>query len=246
MFGLNVCLTAQAPGYLGKRIFIKPDMAYAPAFSNPTASNRGGNTYGEQGYRLGLNTKYGLQAGYAFSRRRVLAVEANYMATGMSLTAYTPSTLYDGRSDEHYLFYNLRGPEFGIALQTYNPLRGSIAPMGFFTAWRLRMALLDGEILDKRTTYFQSDASTGHLPLGIRPRYNQLTVGFELGQNVIVADKIVLSISAECNIPPLNFNLEPSYDFSEKDNQALFEEAAAARMRFHSFILFKIGLGYLF
>ncbi len=246
MFGLNICLSAQAPGYLGKRIFIKPDIAYAPALAHPTAGNRGGNTYGEQGTRLGLNTKYGLQAGYAFSRRGVLAAETNYMATGMSLTTYTPAVRYEGRMDEHYLFYNLRGPELGLALQTYNPLRGSLAPMGFFTAWRVRMAFLEGAVLDKRTTYFADDAVAGHLPLGIRPHYKHLTLGVEFGQHIILADRIVLSLSAEINASPLQLNLTPSYDDSEKDNQTIFKEAAAARMRFHSLIMFKMGAGYLF
>jgi len=244
MLGLANCLGAQSSGYLGKRIFIKPDIAYTLALSNPTSSNRGANTYGQQEKRLGLNSRYGVQVGYAFSRRRVAALEGSYMATGMVLTVNTPSALFEGETDEHYLFYKLSGPEFGIVLQTYNPLKGSIAPMGFFTAWRLRMAFLEGDILDKRTTYFLEDESIGHLPLGIEPRYNQFFFGFEFGQNIIIADLLMLSASCEINITPSNLN--SSYAIYGGGNQGLFKTAAAKRMNTHSLLMFKIGLGYLF
>jgi len=244
MLGLNGYLSAQSPGYLGKRFFAKPEIAYTIALSNPTSGNRGGNTYGEQEDRLGFNSRYGLQLGYAFSRRNVVALEGSYMATGMVLTVHTPSVLFEAQSDEHYLFYNLKGPEFGVVLQIYNPSKGSIAPMGFFTALRLRMAFLKGNILDKRTTYFLNDASAGHRPLGIQASYNQLFAGLEFGQNIIIVDQLVLSASCEINVTPLN--LSASFAPSEEGNQGAFENAAAYRMKSHSLIMFKIGLGYLF
>ena len=245
LLGMAGGMSAQAPGYLGKRFFVKPEFSSMFALSNPTANNAGTDTYGSQGDRLGFNTRYGLQVGYALSRRSAVTLETGYMNTGMVLSATTPSFLYDGGYDAHYLFYNLGGPEVGISLQTYNPLRGSIAPMGFFTAWRLRMAFLNGYILDKQTTYYNNEASAGHSALGINPAYNQLTVGVELGQNIIVADRIVLSISAEVNIPPFNLNLDESYNY-DAGNQGAFDYAASNRMRWHSLFMIKVGAGYLF
>jgi len=245
LFGLASNLAAQAPGYLGKRLFVKPEFSSMFAFSNPTASNRGNNTYGEQGNRRGLNTRYGVQLGYTISRQRVVALEANYVNTGMILSAYTPSLIYGNATDEHYLFYNLGGPEAGISLQTYNPLRGSIAPMGFYTAWRARMAFLEGKILDKHTSYAQNDASLGHEPLGIRPRYNHLTVGVEFGQHVVLFDRVLLGISAEINVAPLDLKIEEDYYGDTDSNQEAFKRAAAKRLRWHSLFMFKIGVGYL-
>lgn len=245
LLGMAGGLSAQAPGYLGKRFFVKPEFSSMFALSNPTAGNRGVNTYADAGDRLGFNTRFGLQAGYALSRRSALTLEASYMNTGMIATASTPSNLYPDGFDDHYLFYNLGGPEVGISLQTYNPLRGSIAPMGFFTAWRLRMAFLSGTVKERQVSYYQGDASAGYQEPDINPAYNQLTVGLEFGQNIIIADRLLLSISAEVNIPPFNLNLEEEYD-PYGGNQAAFDYAASERMRWHSLLMFKIGAGYLF
>ncbi|MEQ1744695.1 MAG: hypothetical protein ABMA02_04670 [Saprospiraceae bacterium] len=245
LIGLSSGLFAQAPGYLGKRFFVKPEFSSMFALSNPTAGNRGTDTYGGAGDRLGLNTRFGLQIGYALTRRSALTVEASYMNTGMIADAYTPSVQFPDGADYHYLFYNLGGPEVGIAYQTYNPLRGSIAPMGFFTAWRLRMAFLSGKVIEDQISYYNGDSSFGPKPLDTDASYNQFTVGVEFGQNIIVADRLVLSISAELNIPPFNFNFEEEGS-SGSDNQSYFDYAAAERMRWHSLFMFKIGAGYLF
>jgi hypothetical protein len=80
--GLSLQLHAQkAPGYMGKVFFLHADIAYAPALSGPTANNRGANTYGDQGYRLGFITKYGLQLGYTLTRSQAVSLEWNYMAS---------------------------------------------------------------------------------------------------------------------------------------------------------------------
>lgn len=237
LLGLASSLHAQAPGYLGKRFFAKPEFSSMYALSKTAEES---NTVG--GF---FNTRYGLQLGYALSRRSAVTVEASYMNTGMSMSAYTPSILINGSSDEHYLFYNLGGPEIGISLQTYNPLRGSIAPMGFFTAWRLRMAFLSGDVVEDRISYAGGDASAGHQPLDISPKYNQLTVGLEFGQNIIVADRLALSFSVEFNIAPFNLNLDDSNNSSD-GNQGIFDFTAAERMRWHSLFMVKVGAGYLF
>ena len=62
--GLLLALTSQlhahAPGYLGKRFFVKPEMAAMLAFQHPTADNRGrGELYGEGNGSIGFNTSPG-------------------------------------------------------------------------------------------------------------------------------------------------------------------------------------------
>jgi len=239
LLGMASGLSAQAPGYLGKRFFVKPEFSSMFALSNPTAD------YVGSADPFALNVRYGLQLGYALSRRSALTVEASYMKTGMVMSAYTPSIQNNSSSDVHDLLYSLGGPEIGISLQTYNPLRGSIAPMGFFTAWRLRMAFLNGIVQEDRITYANGDASAGTRPLDINPSYNQLTLGVELGQNIVVADRLVLSISAEANIPPFNLSSDNS-NYDSGDGQSVFDYVAADRMRWHSWFMVKIGAGYLF
>lgn len=245
VLGISACLSGQNPGYLGKRFFVKPEAAFSPAINNPTANNRGGNPFGGGGYRLGVNARYGLQAGYAYSRRSVVAAEANYLNAGMTLSASTPSLLTPAEFDFHELFYNLRGVEYGIAIKRFNPIRGSIAPMGFFTAFRLRTASITGKILDKRTTYFLGDPSIGHRPLGIDARLRQWSIGLELGQHTILANRVLLGISAELNVPTGALLVLP-FEPGEGEFQSEFDDAANRRLFFHSLCMIKLGVGYLF
>lgn len=249
-FSLISCLQAQkAPGYMGRRLFIRPEIAYAPALLGPTANNRGGADYiyGEQGARFGFNAKYGVQAGYAISRSEVLSLEGSYMATGMIMEASTPSILFQNNFDQHYLFYQLSGPEIGLAWNTYNINNGSIAPIGSYVTVRARMAFLSGTILDKRTTYYRNNSSAGHLPLGVIPRYRHLSLGAEVGRQMMIGNRMVLSLSMEVNVEPFNLlRLLLLEDYTFETNQQVFHNAAYARMFRHSLVMFKTGVGYLF
>lgn len=243
---LTIALNAQNPGYMGKLLFIRPEISYAPALSHPTANNRGSNTYGNLGNRLGFNTKYGVQIGYAIARTNVLSVEGNYLATGLIVDASTPSAIFAQGFDTHYLFYKLRGPELGLAWHIFDHYNGGLAPLGVYVSFRLRMAFLSGTVLDKRTTYFGSDAALGHLPIGIQPNYNHLTFGLEIGRHTIILDRIVLGLSLELNATPSTLAYAYFGNRSVTGNQAAFQEAARYRMSTHTLVMFKTGVGYIF
>jgi hypothetical protein len=247
ILSLVSCLYAQkAPGYMGRRLFVRPEIGYNPALSAPTASNRGNNTYGEQGNRLGFNTKYGLQVGYAVSRSAVLSLDGSYLATGLILEASTPSILFPNNADEHYLFYKLSGTEIGLAWNVFNVNNGGIAPMGNYATLRARMVFLKGEVLDKRTTYYRNYSSAGHLPLGINPSYGHLALGVELGRQMMIGNRVVFSISVEGNLSPFKYLSILLGNYSEGTNQDDFNYEAWRRMTTHSLVMFKTGLGYLF
>ncbi|MCY7327555.1 MAG: hypothetical protein LH618_03305 [Saprospiraceae bacterium] len=239
---------AQTPGYLGKRFFVKSELPAMFAFSRPTASNHGsGAHYGEGSGNIGFNTRPGIQVGYAVSRRHVLAFEAGYLKTGMLLDAQTPSLLDEAFIDAHTLFYHLSGLEYGLAWQTYNPLKASLAPKGLFTAWHVKVAPMKGKIVDKQTSYGATDLGTGHAPLGIDASYVHWSAGLEFGQHLILFDRLLLSISAEINVPPLRFVLEVREQYnSAGSNQQRFNKAAFDRMQGHSLFMVKLGAGYLF
>lgn len=248
-FSLISCLHAQkAPGYMGRRLFIRPEIAYAPTLRGPTANNRGGAdyTYGEQGTRFGFNTKYGVQAGYVVSRSIAWSLEGSYMATGLVVNANTPSILFQNNFDLHSLFYKLSGPEIGLAWSMFDILNGGVAPMGTYISLRARMAFLKGEVLDKRTTYYRNNSSAGHLPLGITPTYEHLTLGLELGRQMMIGDRLVLSLSVEGNLAPAQYISFVLGSSSSDTNQGQFNSAARDRMLTHSIVMFKTGVGYLF
>jgi len=240
MLGIAFGASAQSPGYMGRRLFLKPEFSSTVALFNPTADNKGGEDPYNDKLRFGLSTRYGVQAGYVMSRKWVVAVEGSYMKTGMALLAYTPSLASSNGEDTHNLFYNLGGPELGLSFQSYTLRKGSLAPLGTYAAVRARVSFLKGELFEHKIQYDEGSA-LGHGPLNIDPRHTSLALGMEAGSHHIVADHILLGVSAEFNLA-----MGLSSSASASGNQSLFRDTATRRMLAHSFFFFKIGAGYLF
>jgi hypothetical protein len=244
-------LYAQAPGYLGKRGFLKINGAGGIVLGGPTASNRGFTYYGEKGGGLGFNTTFGLEAGYALSRRKALTLGVQRLLTGAIVSVQTEVIDNPGNyavADAHELFYQISGFESAIGWQTYNPLKGALAPMGIFTRISLNAAFLDGKIADKRTTY-AFEGATAHLPLGIQSKYTHWSAGLEVGQHTIFADRWLLSISAEFRVPVDIRRFSPNeseYYYDLPLNQAIYEKAVHRRVAQYQFFMLKIGGGLIF
>jgi hypothetical protein len=246
--------SAQAPGYLGKRFFLKANISGSMALAGPTASNQGAEHYGAKGGGFGINWLPAMEVGYAISRRNALTINTGYFVTGMKMLALTPSlsnpNSYDARNDEHELFYQLKGFETGLGLQTFNPIKGAIAPMGIFTRISLNAGFIQGEILDKRTTYAFANTEPGnHYPLGINPKYIHWSGGLELGQHTVIKDRWLISISAELRVPVQTSRWEydgNTYYEEIPYNQATFEKQAFKRINRHNLFMFKLGAGLLF
>ncbi len=235
--------SAQSPGYMGMRFFLKPDFSSIVAVSNPTANNQGGKDTQTEKWRFGLNTRFGIQAGYVLSRSLVAVLEGSHVNTGMWSQASTQSLIYPLGEDHHTLFYNIGGPEIGMSVQSYRLKRGSLAPLGAFWAARARVSFLSGEVKEHQTYYSGNNASAGHGPLGIDPRHTHVAVGAEFGANQIVADRILIGLSAELNLSVSRWFLAPS---GLSYNQSSFIGDAAQRMSAHSLFLIKLGAGYIF
>jgi hypothetical protein len=267
MFCKNLCvglllmiapgLHAQIPGYLGKRFFLNAENWSMPALQNPTANNKGwgDNIYGSTGGGFAFNTTWSAQAGYAVSRTRVLSLSADYMRTGMILDLYTPSQSFfaqSGEQDYHYLFYNLKGPGLTLGWYSFNPNKGSLAPMGFYNGWSLRAQFIQGEILDKRTSYYYLEDGVKHAPLGVESSKLIGSLGWEFGYNTIYFDRMVFSLGCRLSIPlnvrQLSYIMSestPEFESYEETNQAEFDKAVVSRMALHNLANLKIGVGYL-
>jgi len=252
LFPLLVAAQAQAPGYLGKRFYLKTELSSMFATRSPTANNRGNNHYGNKGGGTAFNAMYGLKAGYALDRQKALTLGVGYLQTGMVVNATTRS-LYAGNGenylDDHYLFYRLSGPTTSLGLQFFNSSKGAIAPMGSFGGVSLHTAFLTGDILDKRTTFGSPFAETHHAPLRIQPTFRHWTLGLELGQQLILFDRLVLSGSAELQVPlalnRMDYDGNDFYDRYDNPNQVAFEKAAFTRMAGHSLFMVQCGIGFL-
>ncbi len=241
MLGIALCVSAQTPGYMGMRFFLKPEFSSAVAFFNPTANNRGGGDDPETGKtRFGLNTRYGLQAGYVLSRKWVAALEGSHIKTGMPLQVETASVAFPNKKDSHELFYNIGGPEFGVSFQSYNLNKGNLAPLGAYVALRARASFLKGEIFEQTTTYYNNASALGHRPLGIDARFTNVNLGIEIGSHHIVADHILLGVGAELNLS-MGLHVTP-----DTHNQEEFNRVVSNRISRHSLFFFKLSAGYLF
>ena len=247
-------LTGQVPGYLGKRLYVRADLSATPAVSYPTPNNNGvAGLYGEAKPSFALSTRFGMQAGYAISRKNALTFGVDYLKTGAVVDKIiTPSPFASPGSEDyakHYLFYNLTGITAELGYQKYNQKKGAIAPMGRYLSYLLSATFLNGNIVDKLTT---GDRTTIHAPLGIDAHYIQYAVSMEWGKNTIVADRFVLNTAFKLRLAldPLAFsssspNMPSSTAGYTAYNKATYNYFVAERMSNHMAISVRLGIGIL-
>lgn len=258
-------LIAQVPGYLGKKLFLSANFSATPTLNNPTASNKSmalydgtGALYGKGKTGWAFNTRLGVQGGYTISRKNAVTFGGDYLKTGATMSAFTPSTsplARDYDQDEHYLFYNLSGITADIGYQVYKSKKGALAPMGNYVGYHFSTSFIKGEILDKQTYYVVSSSKT-HLPLGINPQYIHFNFGIEWGNHTIIQDRILLDMALRFNCP---INVKAWGDVIEGNsssagnnqtdyqdyNQKQFKYMALNRISYHSVVTMRVGIGIL-
>jgi hypothetical protein len=247
-------LFSQAPGYLGKRLFVSANASAIPAFEGPTAGNGGlGSLYNSAEKSLDMTTRFGIEVGYALSRKNAVILTADYAKTGMTTWMSTPS-LSRGLptldyKDSHYLFYNLNCYTLDLGYQSYKLSKGAIAPMGRYFAFHVFGTMAKGVIMDKRTNYYDSSVRQ-HAKLGIDPTYITGGIGFEWGNNIIISDHFFMNLSLRSSltaglIESKSLNDERYYGTYLEQNQKNFKIEAAERMFNHSLFMIRFGVGML-
>ncbi|MCU0347199.1 MAG: hypothetical protein MUC59_09650 [Saprospiraceae bacterium] len=181
--------TAQAPGYLGKRFYVKADALVSLSFG-PTIKNNGATKVYDEADAggFGADTRYGIQAGYAVSRYQSLAISVSRLKTGM---------LYENYWADNIRFYNLTGTTLGIGYLQYKTQRGAIAPFGPYFGLHLQASLLN---------------STYNKTLNLNPKELNIpdkkltfySVGLEFGQNSVLKDILLINFAVQVNLPLLN------------------------------------------
>ena len=250
----------QVPGYLGKRFFVKADLFATPTVLRPTAANKGlGNLFGDNpSISLAFNTQIGGQIGYAISRTEALTLACNYLKTGLVVQkAYTkspapPSNTGGINYDVHELFYNVSGLTYDLGYQVYRQGKGAIAPLGNYISYHFGASVLNGEVLDKRTRYYDS-YEKNHGKLGINPRTNYFSVGIEFGKNTILFDRLLLNSAFRFNLPLSIFQFGKYSDLAignyssryEEYNQKLYDKELTTRMAYHSMFMMHLSIGIL-
>ena len=262
---LSICLlfislgiSAQIPGYLGKKFIIQADASFIPSIYGPTSNNYGRyNTFGNQEGRIGASYRVGGKIGYTISRRHHLYLAGDYLKTGMILNdVRTPSlSNNDFEFDFHNLFYNLKGVSVIFGTRFFKPDKGGLSPMGPYFGVNLQATFLKGNIIDKQTFFAEFNPENGHRPLGIDPSYTYIAAGYELGYHHIIANRVILDLGMQVNVPLNVFHLsrlgrqstffDENSSSYEEQNQEDFTDAAFRRMALHSLVMIKIGVGFL-
>lgn len=229
---------AQVPGYLGKKFTIDATFQSFPAINGPTAKNKG-YTIDQS---IALNWRAAGTLGYTISRTRQLILTGDFLHTGMYPTtlfgAVDPNDPYG--SSTYDVFYDLKGKSVGFGLRTFSASRGAIAPWGTYHAWTLQATMLKGEIVPKYAEYSAPPGSFEDFD----PKFTYWSLGYEMGQNFIVNDFLVLNLGFRLNIP-LQLNLI-SLGETFETNEDAFKHAVFARMAGHSLVTINVGAGVVF
>ena len=253
---LSCAAHAQISGYLGKRFSLEADLQSIPTLSGITANNRGlGEHYGTESEKananFALSWRVGVTASYAISRQRAVTLLTDYLKTGAIVNA--TSLYYSAANDQyfqdiHYLFYNLEGRTIGIGLRKFNSRKGALPPFGNFRGFTLEATFIKGKIIDKQTTLGGTDLEprNTHAPLGIQPKTQLFSIGWEFGENYIIADRFLLSFGGHLRLPlQLNALLGDGGE-GGGSNQAIFKQSALHRLSVHSLMTIHVGAGFLF
>ena len=114
-------VSAQAPGYLGKRNFIEYDLYYMLAVGGPTANNK---MYAYN--NLGISTRHNFRFNHVFSRSGVIGIGYDYFKTGIGID-YT-----DSEGNLQSEFSKLKVTAICLHYDKYFMKRGSLAPFGIY------------------------------------------------------------------------------------------------------------------
>jgi hypothetical protein len=115
LFWQSLTVYSQAPGYLGKKVFLGASISATPTFSGPSVARRA-IASSEQ---FDLSTRFGIEVGYVTSRSKAIKISADYFKTGLLVSAETPSILKFENPDYHTLFYHLVGYTIDFGFQKY-------------------------------------------------------------------------------------------------------------------------------
>jgi hypothetical protein len=250
-------LSAQAPGYMGKKCWIEGDFGTMVAFRGPNLNNKGAAKpllYGSQETSLGFNSRIGASLNFTVGRKVALSAFYQYAVTGMifSYRSKSPVTLppYYNETDNfvynwdiHGLFYQLKSQIYGIKLIWYPGRKGSIAPLGFYMSFAPSLAYSKVEEKDHFVDY-GSPLLESYQPMyypGLSTVYDYsgtkiktYLFKYSIGKRFILFDRVTL-----------NTELETTLGFGKSSDQDSFSEQMRFRLKRSNSIYFTVGLGYL-
>ncbi len=255
-------LSAQPPGYLGKRFSISLNTSSSIALKGPDYNNKGNSAYNAEPNGIGFNIAYELNLSYVLQRYASIGLSVSQYNTGATARLLTPALGTEllvippsniGK-DVHDVFMQLKVKSIGLTHQMYKSKKGGLAPFGNQFFYGLKVSSVKGNIRDKHTTYVYDDLSAifGHGPLGTDDA-EVLGFTFLMGwaNTQIFFDRVLLKTGLTFGIPisikRIKYANDPSShpDYSSNENLVIYENEMYKRMQNHELFNVDIGIGYL-
>lgn len=216
---------AQVPGYMGHRFLLEANLELVPTLSGPTAN---GNRFFNE---LALSKSYGLTLNYVRSRRKTISASINYLNTGVMIRTK------DANRSSATGFYNLQSYSMAIGGRRY----ANIAPLGGYFE-------IAGEVsrLESKLEYY-----TYVDPTYVSTASNKLNKTFDLGLNLgwgytnIIKKHLILDFGVKSHFSLIGAIWGAAY-LGLDTPEAGLNNASRIRKGYHSFLMFRMSVGYLF
>ncbi|MBC8047585.1 MAG: hypothetical protein H7Y00_12370 [Fimbriimonadaceae bacterium] len=240
---ITINLSAQAPGYMGKKLSV----SYSPTLS--VAFYDLGDDYRDIP-SVGINLRHDFEAEYVLGRGLSLSPGIKFIGTKMFQTQIND----DGSSYEEAGFIGdvkIKSTGFSLKLKNYSfKKRGSIAPVGKYKSFELVLIRSKAETL-RFYDYFDNGGSPTYFIENTVEDYNfeinkAFGVVFGGGSQNIYFDKLLIDTGWELGlvIPHLFTDTGANtggYAYSEEG----FSDLVNARIAGTYFLNFTFGFGYL-
>lgn len=237
MLGVSLLLgvaqaKAQVPGYMGHRFLVQANVELLPALVGITANNN--QFFANNDLDIGawgVSKYYSLTANYAKTRHRTVSMSLDYFKTGFKWKPQIPDA-YSG-------LYTLQCYTLAVGGRYYK----NIAPLGGYFEIAGEASYLKSDIKQfitepTNTIPNNDDLHKGTIDLG-------LNLGW--GYTNIINNHIIVDLGIKSHFSPMGL-VEHIGSLSLPNDIIKAPLASAARVRkgYHSLLMFRIGLGYLF
>lgn len=247
-------ISAQAPGFMGKKATLSVNSASSIATFGPTKNNRGVDKFDSLEDDIGLNHRVDIDFSYVLARYSSVTLTLGRLATGVSTSAYTkvavPEFYEESARDYHELFYRLKVNSVGILYNRFKPSKGSLAPMGQTFSFGLRRLFITGDLIEQNTKYHGNDGFE-HRPLNIQSDFALNFATCAWTYTHIVRNRFLLNLGFQVSVPVdfgrySNFTRISILENEGRENYTdLYEAQVFGRLLAHEFYALKIGAGVL-
>lgn len=231
-------LNAQKPpGYVGKLNYFQVNGSFMVLLGIFSDFADESNPYD----KISIHKDFGIQYGRVVSRTQALTIGANFYNFDLK-TDVVVFTDGGGSIYRRNIQFDIRANTFDFGYYKFRTEKGALAPLGVFSALHLQ------------TTSFTEESTPEGIDL---PEYKYWAFGWELGQNVVIKDKILFNYGIRFNFPfdIRRFGTAIEYDeyfyrgdystFVDYNDEVVKQRLYNAMLR-NNFVNFKLGLAYLF